>query len=146
VAPSVTARAHTAFLSLAQSQTDTGLLLMGNRLTGVSLIDMGDFPLALSHLERAVALYVPEEHRSLATWFGGDIGVVALAQWARTLWHRGHPDQASKTADKALRHARQREPRCDGRKLCGVSLWRGTLWRGPQGPRETSLEEAGRKY
>jgi predicted ATPase len=55
-----------------------------------------------------VALYVPEEHRSLATWFGGDIGVVALAQWARTLWHRGHPDQASKTADKALRHARQR--------------------------------------
>jgi class 3 adenylate cyclase/predicted ATPase len=96
------------FLSLAQSQTDTGLLLMGNRLTGVSLIDMGDFPLAFSHLKRAVALYVPEEHRSLATWFGGDIGVVALAQWARTLWHRGHPDQASKTADKALRHARQR--------------------------------------
>ena len=39
------------FLSLAQSQTDTGLLLMGNRLTGVSLIDMGDFPLALSHLD-----------------------------------------------------------------------------------------------
>src|ERR1700758_770565 len=30
-----------------------------------------------------------------------------------------------------------------GRKLCGVSLWRGTLWRGPQEPRETRLKEAG---
>jgi predicted ATPase len=95
------------FLSLAQSRTDTGLLLMGHRLTGVSLIDTGDFPLALSHLERAVALYMPEAHRSLATWFGGDIGVIALAQWARALWHRGHSDQASKTADAALRHARR---------------------------------------
>jgi MerR family regulatory protein len=30
-----------------------------------------------------------------------------------------------------------------GRKLCGVSLWRGTLWRGSQEPRETVLGEAG---
>jgi hypothetical protein len=30
-----------------------------------------------------------------------------------------------------------------GRKLCGVSLWRGTLWRGSQEPRETRLKEAG---
>jgi hypothetical protein len=30
-----------------------------------------------------------------------------------------------------------------GRKLCGVSLWRGTLWRGSQEPRETRLNEAG---
>ena len=28
-------------------------------------------------------------------------------------------------------------------KLCGVSLWRGTLWRGSQVPRETGLEETG---
>src|ERR1700751_376957 len=30
-----------------------------------------------------------------------------------------------------------------GHKLCGVSLWRGTLWRGSQEPRETRLKEAG---
>ena len=30
-----------------------------------------------------------------------------------------------------------------GRKLCGVSLWRGTLWRGSQDQRETGLGEAG---
>jgi Putative transposase DNA-binding domain len=30
-----------------------------------------------------------------------------------------------------------------GRKLCGVSLWRGTLWRGSQEPRETRLKDAG---
>ena len=32
------------------------------------------------------------------------------------------------------------------RQFGGDSLWRGTLWRGSQEPRETSLEEAGRKY
>jgi hypothetical protein len=30
-----------------------------------------------------------------------------------------------------------------GRKLCGVSLWRGTLWRGSQELRQTRLKEAG---
>jgi hypothetical protein len=30
-----------------------------------------------------------------------------------------------------------------GRKLRGVSLWRGTLWRGSQEPRQTRLKEAG---
>jgi hypothetical protein len=32
------------------------------------------------------------------------------------------------------------------RKFCGDSLSRGALWRGSQEPRETSLDEAGRKY
>src|ERR1700751_3402758 len=30
-----------------------------------------------------------------------------------------------------------------GHKLCSVSLWRGTLWRGSQEPRETRLKEPG---
>jgi transposase len=30
-----------------------------------------------------------------------------------------------------------------GRMLCGVSPWRGTLWRDSQEPRETRLKEAG---
>jgi hypothetical protein len=32
-----------------------------------------------------------------------------------------------------------------GRKFCGDRLWRSSLWRGSQQPRETRLDEAGRK-
>jgi len=38
----------------------------------------GDFPRALSNLERAAALYKPEEHRRLALQFGQDIEAQCL--------------------------------------------------------------------
>jgi DNA-binding winged helix-turn-helix (wHTH) protein/predicted ATPase len=95
------------FLALAQSQTHSGLLLVGHRLVGTAMILSGDFPEALSHLDRAVELYVPEEHRALAFRFGADIGITALAVRAWALWHRGYPDQASQAAEEAVRQARQ---------------------------------------
>ncbi len=95
------------FLILAQSQTETGLLLTGHRLVGTMLIIIGDYPAALSHLECAVALNKPEGHRTLAFQFGADIGVTALCVWAWALWHRGYPEQARKAADEALRQARR---------------------------------------
>jgi class 3 adenylate cyclase/predicted ATPase len=95
------------FLSLAQSQETTGPLLMGHRLIGFVQIAIGDYRAAFAHAERAVTLYVPEEHRTLAVQFSADIGVQALCLWARALWHQGYPDQASKASDEALRYARQ---------------------------------------
>jgi predicted ATPase/class 3 adenylate cyclase len=96
------------FLSLAQSQTQSGLLLVGHRLVGSALIFAGrNYPAALSHLDRAVALYRPEEHRELAFRFGADIGITAQCARALALWHRGYPDQARKAADEGLRRARQ---------------------------------------
>ena len=44
------------FLSLAQSQTQSGLLLVGHRLVGSALIFTGDYRAALSHLDRAITL------------------------------------------------------------------------------------------
>jgi len=43
------------------------------------------------------------------------------------------------------RRSRQAQPGTVSRrrKLRGVSLWRGTLWRGSQEARQTGLEEAG---
>src|SRR5215469_9491036 len=84
------------FLALAQSQTQSGLLLVGHRLVGSALIPTGDFQEALSHLDRAVALYRPEEHAALAFRFGADIGITAMCVRAWALWHRGFPDQAKK--------------------------------------------------
>jgi len=95
------------FLSLAQSLTQPELLLMGHQLVGMTLIIIGDYPAALSHLECAVGLHKPEEYQELAFRFGADPGVRALSIRAWALWHGGRFDQANKAGHEALRQARQ---------------------------------------
>jgi class 3 adenylate cyclase/predicted ATPase len=95
------------FLELAQSQTQSGLLLVGHRLLGTVLVLIGDYPAALSHLDRAVELYRPEEHRELAFRFGADIGITAQCVRAWALWHRGYPDQARSVFDEGLQRAQR---------------------------------------
>ena len=95
------------FLSLAPSQMQPGLLLVGHRLAGSALAFTGDYPAALLHLDHAMALYQPEEHRELASRFGADIGITALCVRAWVLWHCGYPDQARSALGEGLRHARQ---------------------------------------
>ena len=95
------------FLSLAQYQKDSGLELAGHRLVGTTLIAIGDYPPALSHLEHAMALYAPQDHREMAFRFGADIDVMAFCYYTLALWHAGYPDQASKAAREALRDARR---------------------------------------
>jgi predicted ATPase len=94
------------FLSIAQSQQETGPLVIGHRLLGTSLMINGDYPAALSHLERAVSLCTPEEHQTLAFQFGQDNRVSALCYWSMALWHRGYPDRADKAAGEALHYAK----------------------------------------
>jgi predicted ATPase len=95
------------FLSLAESQKDSGPLLQGHRLIGFVQLAIGDYRAAFAHAERAVMLYVPEQHRTLAQQFSADIGVQALCLWARALWHGGYPERAREVAERALRSARQ---------------------------------------
>ena len=94
------------FLSLAQSQTQSGLMLVGHRLLGSALLFTGDYPKALSHLDRAVALYRRQEHAELAFRFGADIGITAQCVRAWALWHRGYPDQAQRAFEDGLKQAR----------------------------------------
>jgi predicted ATPase len=82
-------------------------LLTGHRLVGSALIPIGKFQEALSHLDRAVALYRPEEHGALAFRFGADIGITAMCVRGWALWHRGFPDQAKKVLDEGVQSARQ---------------------------------------
>jgi tetratricopeptide (TPR) repeat protein len=95
------------FLSLALSQTQSGLLLVGHRLVGSALLFTGNYPAAFSHLDRAMALSRPEEHRELAFRFGADIGITAECVRAWALWHRGYPDQARRALQEGVQHARQ---------------------------------------
>jgi len=82
-------------------------LVKGHQLVGTTLLSVGDYTGAFSHLQRAVALFAGEEHRALAISFTADVGIAALCNWAWALWHRGYPDQAADAADQALQHARQ---------------------------------------
>ena len=95
------------FLALAEKQGGTAALMIGHRLLGVSLLYTGDIAQGRAHLDRAIALYDPAEHRQLVTRFGQDIRVSILFHRSVSLWLLAHPDAALADADEALREARE---------------------------------------
>jgi predicted ATPase len=95
------------FLSIAQSQSSSGPLLVGHRILALSLIVSGDYPAALANFETAASLHRPDEHRDSAFRYGTDIGVNAFAVMSWALWHRGYPDRSARAADRALAYSRQ---------------------------------------
>jgi predicted ATPase len=82
------------FLALAEKQAATAPLLIAHRIMGVSLLYAGDFAKARMHLEQAITLYDPAEHRPLATRFGQDAAVHALSYRSLALWSLGYPEAA----------------------------------------------------
>ena len=95
------------FLTLAEKQRATVPLMVGHHLMGMSLFYMGNFTEGLGHLDQAIALYDPAEHRPLATRFGQDTAVAISAYRSRALWPLGYPEAALRDADEALRNARE---------------------------------------
>src|SRR6202007_1706684 len=59
-------------LALAEKQRATVPIMIGHRLIGISSLFTGDIAAARAHLDQAIALYDPAEHRQLATRFGVD--------------------------------------------------------------------------
>src|SRR6516225_5008490 len=94
------------FLALAEKQGTTFPLVIGHRLLGTSLANVGDLTQGRAHLDRAMALYDPAAHRPLATRFGQDVGVSILSFRSMAVWALGHVDAALADADHALRDAR----------------------------------------
>jgi class 3 adenylate cyclase/predicted ATPase len=94
------------FLAVAEKQARSAPLLVAHRLMGGTLLVSGELQAARLHLNRAIALYAPEEHRSLATRFGQDIGVATLAYRSLALCHLGYLESALADVDEALKRAR----------------------------------------
>jgi len=94
------------FLALAEKQTATVPLMIGHRMMG-SVLHTGAFAEGRAHLDRAIALYDPAEHRLLATRFGQDIRVAALSYRSLALWMLGYPDAALVDTSRALKEARE---------------------------------------
>jgi len=97
----------TNFLSSAQSQSSSGPLMVGHRILAQSLMHGGDYRAALAHLDTAVSLHRPDEHRHSAFLYGQDIGVSAFVQLSFGLWHCGYPDRSARARDRAVADSRQ---------------------------------------
>src|SRR5262249_16213121 len=95
------------FLALADKQRATGPLMMGHRLMGLSLLHTGKIADGRAHLDRAITLYDPAEHRPLATRFGQDIGAATLSWKSLAFWLLGYPQVALADSEHALKVARE---------------------------------------
>jgi class 3 adenylate cyclase/predicted ATPase len=95
------------FLALADKQRATGPLMMGHRLMGLSLLHTGEIADGRAHLDCAITLYDPVEHRPLATRFGQDIGAATLSWKSLAFWLLGYPQAALADSEHALKVARE---------------------------------------
>ena len=95
------------FLALAEQQGTTAALMIGHRLMGMSLLNTGEIAEGRAHLDRAIALYDPAEHRPLATRFGHNSGMAILCFRSWALWLLGYPEAALRDVDDAHKNARE---------------------------------------
>jgi predicted ATPase len=95
------------FFALAEKSGNTGPIIIGHRLLGLSLQHTGDLEEGRRHLDRGLALYNPTEHRPLGARFGQDPRPSALSFRALLLWMLGYPDAALTDIDDALEDARE---------------------------------------
>jgi tetratricopeptide (TPR) repeat protein len=98
------------FLSLAERQGTTVPLTIGHRIMGISLVETGQIANGRAHLDKALTLYDPAEHRLISTRFGQDSRVSILAFLAHAQWLLGYPEAASKNAERAVELAREISP------------------------------------
>jgi predicted ATPase len=93
---------------LAERARDTALLLQAHHALWTTLFTIGKLTEAREHQEQGLVLYDPQEHRSHSFLYGGhDPGVCCRAHSAMSLWMLGYPDQALRSAQDAVRLARE---------------------------------------
>jgi len=95
------------FLRLAGRQDDPALRLTGHWLLGTPLVWLGEVAEARMHFEQSIALYDPQQHRSLAFRYGLDPGSASQGYLAYTRWALGYPDQSVQWSQRALALAQE---------------------------------------
>jgi class 3 adenylate cyclase/predicted ATPase len=110
------------FLRHAEQQDDVGLLMMGHRIYGSSLVWRGDTVQGSEHLQRALSMYRPE-HDRLAYEFSQHPRTAGLAHLCLAQQHLGHLDQAMASGWEAITEAKRIEHfNSIAYSLCFVSL------------------------
>ena len=95
------------FLTLAEKQRASVPLMVGHRLMGTSLVYAGDVAGGRTHLDHAIKLYDPAEHRAFTTRFEPELRVTILSQRSIGLWLLGHPEAALADLEQTLSYARE---------------------------------------
>ena len=112
------------FSALAEKQTATAPLMIAHRQMGLSLLHTGDIAEGRTHLEHAIALYDPAEHRDLATRFFGQENGAAIMSWRSIAsWLLGYPDAALADAERALLLAREADHLATLVYVINFSIW-----------------------
>jgi predicted ATPase len=90
-------------LALAGRSEDPGQVLLAHYGLASALLFLGEDALALTHAERGIELYDPEQHHVLTFLIvGHDPGAQCLETAAHALWRLGYPDQARQRIREAL--------------------------------------------
>ena len=94
-------------LASAEKQRAPGQLVTAHSLMGATLATMGDIAEGRAHLDQAIALHDPTEHRPLAARSGQAARLSILCNRSLALWLLGYPEAALRDTDEALRNARE---------------------------------------
>jgi predicted ATPase len=95
-------------VATAQRMQDPALILEAHHELWANSLHLGEFSSALTHTERGIELYNPQEHRQYAFLYGGhDPGVCGLRHAAMILSLLGYPDQALQKSQDALELAQK---------------------------------------
>ena len=136
------------FCAVAAGQPDPADRLIGDRMMAIVLNYRGQQAEARDYVERVLARYVAPARRSHTVRFQYDNRVLGLVTLARVLWLQGFPDQALRTAQSGVDHARSIEhpmSLCNAlaHASCPIALFAGDL---PAAERavELLLDEASR--
>jgi tetratricopeptide (TPR) repeat protein len=94
------------FCQIAQCTQDQRLLMEAHMAQGTWMLHVGQLAGARDHLEQAVALYTPDDHRFYVAHASIDPGVTSLSRLSWTLWLLGYPEQALVCGQQTLTLAR----------------------------------------
>jgi tetratricopeptide (TPR) repeat protein len=94
---------------IATRSGDRDLLLGSHRAIGLCDFLAGQFREASTHLETAISLYDPAQHRHHAFVQGTDPAVIAYSINAWALWFFGRPDEAGRNSAQAIEAAQRAE-------------------------------------
>jgi predicted ATPase/DNA-binding winged helix-turn-helix (wHTH) protein len=120
------------FHDLAMCKPDGNARVLGERMMGAAKHFLGDQISARRHLEHALTLSEPTDHRRGVTRFATDMRVIVRVFYARVLWLQGHADEAVHTAEMSVGEAQQighAMSLCYALALaaCPIALWVGNL-------------------
>jgi len=96
------ARMGEQILSLAERHDDASMRVEGHLVLGYNLAFLRSLSLGLDHLEKGIANYDPDQHRSHRFRLGNNPGVACFTTSALVQWMLGFPDRALKRANDAV--------------------------------------------